>query len=195
MQLEHLAIFRNVLMLRNPAARAGLGAALQVVGPRRAGAAESESLLVVRRGDRVEFSLTNQSPSTVFLAIFRLGADYSIVRIKPEAERNLALAPGRAAGVRVVDTIGVDTIGDAHGTEAFDWVRYKIFVMTERIDLEVLQLPPFGARTTATRAVVRADAPLGDLLDYAVLGPEVAPKIPPAHAITEARQITSKDCG
>lgn len=173
-QLEHLAIFRNVSMLRNPAAGARLGAALQIAGPHLAGVADAGMPLTVSSGANVEFSLTNRTAATLYLAIFRLGADYSIVRIKPEAERNLALAPGRAGRVRVLDTAGHVDAG-----QPYAWLRYKIFVMTERIDLDVLQLPPLDAVAVAGMAPVRADSILGDLLD-SVRRTGTRPMRPPA---------------
>lgn len=175
--LEHLAIFHNVWNLRNPTPESKLRDAVEVVGPyvgsRMPGSAVAAAQEVAP-GQPVRFELRNGMARPVFVVVFRLGADYSIRRLRPERGAAQALAPGRA-GVLLVSDVPPDSPryppdrahpdrdapGAAPGVE--HRVVYKIFVLSESISLDALQLPalsetlarPEPSPAPATRATGR----------------------------------------
>ena len=160
--LEHLAIFRNVLALRNPSASAALQNALEVVEAHVSGAARGSLPLTAQPGQTIEFRLLNKTNKTLFITVFRLGADFSIRRIRPERGRNETLAPGRAAALRVADMLVL--IDPAH---TFERITYKVFVLTDPVDLDVLELPALNKGALHVGPDVRSGSPLADLLNGA----------------------------
>lgn len=107
-QLEHLAIYRNVRTLRNLALEPALRGAVRISEPEsgkssrsgRIAPGEKVSLrqeggeLQVRSGQQIWFDVTNQSQRPLYVSVFLLGADYSIQRIMPEDSRYETVAPG-----------------------------------------------------------------------------------------------------
>ena len=172
--LEHLAVFQNVLSLRNPAPQAALQGAVEVRGPYLdlgSSVPPAESAREVLAGQPVRFELRNVTAHPVFVVVFRLGADYSIRRLRPERGAVQALAPGRAGVLRVNDVPGgPEPASPATTSEVqVEWrVVYKIFVLGESIALDALQLPPLRevlARPEAAAApATRATGRLGALL-------------------------------
>ena len=158
--LEHLAIFRNVLALRNPSASPSLQNALEVVEARVSGAAPGSMPLTAQPGQTIEFRLLNKTNRTLFVTVFRLGADFSVRRIRPERGRNETLAPGRAAALRVADALAL--VDPAH---TFERIIYKVFVLTDPVDLDVLELPALNKGALHTGPDVRSGSPLADLLN------------------------------
>jgi hypothetical protein len=107
----------------------------------------------------------------VFVVVFRLGADYSIQRLRPERGAAQALAPGRAGVLRVSDVplaLRSYPPDRAHPERIEQRVIYKIFVLSESIALDALQLPALSetlARPDPSPApATRATGRLGGLL-------------------------------
>ena len=164
--LEHLAIFHNVLNLRNPTAEAALRDAVELRGPSLAQGTSSPAPLPTREvgaGRPVRFELQNVTADPVFVVVFRLGADYSIRRLRPGRGAVQALAPGRAGVLRVSDVPG-----EMGASQAEQRIVYKIFVLTESIALDALQLPALTEALAAPAAnaapATRSTGRLGALL-------------------------------
>lgn len=155
--LEQLTIYRNVERLRNQAAGPALRGAVAVVDlnpSRQAGRA-----LVAPAGGRITFRLHNQTRRPLYVTILHLTADFAIRRVFPDRGYTEKLAPGYKT-----QTIGVSTTGAAT-QERLAHESVKIFITTTPVSFDALQLPPLNQGEIPTAAPVRADSPLGWLLD------------------------------
>lgn len=159
-QLEHLALFRNVLALRNPSIAAALREAVQVSEPQAGGTASSSQTRTVRDGQRIDFTLTNSASQRLLVTVLRLGPDYSIRRLFPVRGRAETLAPGRAGALRVTDT----AFRSPQGGEPQQMI-YKIFAFVEESNLDVLELPALDQAAPQPQPAVRAANPLSYLLN------------------------------
>jgi hypothetical protein len=156
-QLEHLTIYRNVERLRNQAADPDLRGAVAIVDlnpGRPVGRAP-----VVRADQRVTFRLHNQSRRPLYVTVLHLRADFAIRRLFPDRGYTEKLAPGART-----PTISGQTSGSAP-VERLAHETIKVFVTTTPTSFDVLQLPPLAQGDLSPVAPVRADSPLGWLLD------------------------------
>lgn len=155
--LEHLTIYRNVERLRNQAADPALRGAVAFVdvNPSRQGG----HTLVATAGQRVSFRLHNQTRRPLYVTVLYLAADFAIRRVFPDRGYTEKLAPGYKTPTISVSTTGATTKkGPAHE-------GIKVFVTTTPTSFDALQLPALNRGDIPAATPVRADSPLGWLLD------------------------------
>ncbi len=172
--LEHIAIFRNVRALRNLALDSTLASDVVVtkpvrIKPSRSGrteAGQKSSLLqmggelVAAPGQVITFDVINQSSQRVYVTVFQLGADYSIQQIAPPKGegRQVTLDPGRILAVRRKLDLSLSEEGNG-------LILFKVFVVKDKMSLNVLTLPALNAGPIRLNSQVRDAGPLSGLLD------------------------------
>lgn len=168
--LRHLAVYRNVQRLHNPAPPQGVHGKieLETVAYYRAGRGRNNDdaklydaghSAVVGAGQKLQLTIHNHSDEAVYLAVFNLDADYGITRIYPPHAVNQKVAPG---GNVVIDPIVPQLRGPYRG-RAVETI--KVIATRVATSFDVLQLPKLGDGNP--EAGVRADATsaLGQLLN------------------------------
>jgi hypothetical protein len=165
-RLEHVALYRNILGLRNRSAAPLLRALVRLEQFKLDGVEIDPAQAVARPGQTFEFRLLNSGFRPLFVAVFRLDAGYAVKRIVPARSIVETVAPGGAARLRVTDKL-VRRGGEWQqgGEEQPERVVYKVMVLTEPASLDMLELPPLGEPLPAVSAASRADWALADLLD------------------------------
>ncbi len=166
-RLEHVALYRNILGLRNRSAAPLLRALVRLEQFKLDGVEVDPAQVVARPGQTFEFRLLNSGFRPLFVAVFRLDAGYAVKRIVPARSIVETVAPGGAARLRVTDKLvrrgGAEW---QQGSEAQpERVVYKVMVLTEPASLDMLELPPLGEPLPAVSAASRSDWALADLLD------------------------------
>lgn len=155
--LEHLTVYRNVERLRNQAADPALRGAIAIIDRKPGG--QDGNTPVVRAGQRFAFRLRNQTRTPLYVTTLHLKADFSIRRLFPDRGYTEKLAPGAQTPTISTPVTGAATpVRPAHES-------IKIFVTTTPTSFDALQLPPLNQGELPTVAPVRADSPLGWLLD------------------------------
>ena len=169
--LAHLAIYRNVQRLRNPAPVGGLqgGIELNAVAysqsSRGGRPANSKPLFdrghgaTITAGQKLQVTLYNRTDAPVYLALLNLDADFGISRIYPAHAINQKV---EAQGSVVIDQI-VPRLSGPVSNRAVETL--KVIATRTPISFDVLQLPKLHEGDP--QAGVRADAatPLGQLLN------------------------------
>jgi hypothetical protein len=170
--LEHLAIFRNVRSLHNNALDPALSGAVQVtepmiVKPSRSNVTAAGALqplrqqgqeLVASPGQTISFDVVNRSQSRLFVTVLRLGADFSIKRIEPLEGRQTTLPPAGKLTIR--QKLAPATSGQSHSV-----LILKIFITSEKVSFDSLELPALNEGPIHTNDKVRDAGPLSSLLD------------------------------
>ena len=167
--LRHLAVYRNVQRLHNPAPPTGIHGKieLETVAYHRADRGgrgpgklyDSGHSAVVGAGQKLQLTIHNRSDEAVYLAVFNLDADFGITRIYPPHAVNQKVAPGASV---VIDPI-VPCIRGPYQGRAVETI--KVIATRVATSFDVLQLPKLG--DGSPEAGVRADATsaLGQLLN------------------------------
>jgi hypothetical protein len=155
--LEHLAIYRNVERLRNHAADPALRGAVEIVD--RSPSWQIGSAPVVTAGQRLAFRLHNRTRQPLYVTVLHLAADFAIRRVFPDRGYTEKLAPGSKTPTISVQISGLPT------RERPAYEQIKVFVTTTPTSFDALRLPPLNEGEVPTVAPVRADSPLGWLLD------------------------------
>jgi hypothetical protein len=169
--LEHLAIFRNVQRLRNPAPVGGVqgGIELTAVAYRRSsrGGRPVDPLplfdgghgATITAGQKLQVTIHNRTDGPVYLALLNLDADYGITRIYPAHAVNQKV---EARGSVVIDQLAPRLGGPLPGRAV---ESLKVLATRTPMSFDVLQLPKLHEGDP--QAGVRADegSPLGQLLN------------------------------
>lgn len=155
--LEQLAIYFNILRLRNQAFEPALRDALAVVEV--APTQQAESGWVGKAGQGISFRLHNQSRQALYVAVLHMNSGYGIQRIYPDRGAMDKLAPGyKTLPIRATATL--PNPAQTRGREIF-----KIFVTAVAMSFDALQLPALNRAADLTSTGVRDSSPLGWLLD------------------------------
>jgi hypothetical protein len=169
--LAHLAIYRNVQRLRNPAPAGGLHEGIELSASAyshssRGGRPSNAQPLfdrghsaTITAGQKLQVTLYNHSDAPVYLALFNLDADFGISRIYPTQTINQKIEAG---GSVVIDQITPRLSGPQTGRAV---ETLKVIATRTPVSFDVLQLPKLHEGDP--QAGVRADAstPLGALLN------------------------------
>lgn len=169
--LAHLAIYRSVQRLRNPAPVGGLQGGIELVAAayRRAGRsgrpADAAPLYdrgrsaTITAGQKLQLTVQNKTDVPIYLAVFNLDADFGITRIYPSHAVNQKVE-GR--GSVVIDQIAPRLSGAQPG-RALETL--KVIATRMPMSFDVLQLPKL--HDGDPQVGVRADEanPLGRLLN------------------------------
>jgi hypothetical protein len=169
--LVHLAIYRNVQRLRNPAPVGGLqgGIELSAVAfsqsSRSGRPANPKPLLdrghgaTITAGQKLQVTLYNRTDAPLYLALLNLDADFGIRRIYPMHAINQKV---EAQGSVVIDQI-VPRLSGPLANRAVETL--KVIATRMPVSFDVLQLPKLEEGDS--QAGVRADTstPLGQLLN------------------------------
>ncbi len=169
--LEHLAIFRNVQRLRNPAPVGGMQGGIELTAvaysrSSRGGRPVNPSPLfdaghgaTITAGQKLQVTIHNRTDAPVYLAMLNLDADYGITRVYPAHAVNQKV---EARGSVVIDQIAPRLGGpqNGHAVESL-----KVVATRMPMSFDVLQLPKL--QEGDPQAGVRADeaSPLGRLLN------------------------------
>ncbi|MCC9077557.1 caspase family protein [Litorilinea aerophila] len=157
--LEHLAIYRNVRFLHNPAAHSALAGAVQVdavtftqlgrnyrpVDPAPIRGEGHEA--VIRSGQNLLLTVTNRSPETLYLAVLELTPDFAIRRLYPPTRPHQTVAAGKAVPIPLRLTLD-----DPQQEKAV--TIYKVLATREPTSFDVLQMG--GLQEPDTRGGTRA---------------------------------------
>lgn len=169
--LEHLAIYRNVQRLRNPAPVGGLQGGIELTAvaysrASRGGRPVNPSPLfdgghgaTITAGQKLQLTIHNRTDDPVYLALFNLDADYGISRIYPAHAINQKVE-GR--GSVVIDQLA-PRLGGPQSGRAVETLKVVATRMPANFD--VLQLPKLHEGDP--QAGVRGDeaTPLGRLFN------------------------------
>ena len=169
--LAHLAIYRNVQRLRNPAPASGLhgGIELSAVAysqSSRGGRPTNPKALfdrghsaTITAGQKLQVTVYNRSDSPIYLAVLNLDADFGISRIYPTHAINQKVEAG---GSVVIDQITPRLSGPLTGRAV---ETLKVIATRAPTSFDVLHLPKLHEGDP--QAGVRADAstPLGQLFN------------------------------
>jgi hypothetical protein len=169
--LAHLAIYRNVQRLRNPAPAGGLQGGIEIsavaygqsgrggrpVGPRSL--FDRGHSATITEGQKLQLTIYNRTTSPVYLAVLNLDADYGIRRIYPAHAINQKVEAG---GSVVIDQITPRLSGPQPGRAV---EILKVIATRMPVSFDVLQLPKLHEGDP--HAGVRADVsmPLGQLFN------------------------------
>lgn len=169
--LAHLAIYRNVQRLRNPAPAGALQGGIEVSAvaysqSSRGGRPTNPSSLfdrghsaTITSGQKLQVTLYNRTDRPVYLAVLNLDADFGISRLYPVHAVNEKVEAG---GSVVIDQITPRLSGPQPG-RAVETI--KVIATRMPVSFDVLQLPKLHEGDP--QAGVRADSstPLGELLN------------------------------
>ena len=158
--LEHLAIYRNVVRLRNPATQPALAGAIAIHWQTPAG--QSGNQITLTSGQRVAFTLQNQSQQPLHITVLRLGADWGIKRIFPYRGYRETLAP-RNKTLPIGATFALPANDKTGQREQIE--HFKIFVTSQPAEFDVLQLPALNQGDPRAGAQTRSGSPLDWLLN------------------------------
>ncbi len=169
--LYHMAVYRNVQRLHNPAPPPALAEALRLEvvayqrGSRGERPAQPEPLhdpghtAVVEAGRKLRLTLHNQSEFPLYLAIFNLDSEFGITRIYPSHAVNQKVAAGHSV---VIDPI-VPRLSGPDPVRSHETL--KVIATRVPVSFDVLQLPKLEQGDP--QAGMRGDdaSPLGRLLN------------------------------
>jgi hypothetical protein len=169
--LAHLAIYRNVQRMRNPAPTGGLHGAIEISAVAfsqagRGGRPTNPQALfdrghsaTITAGQKLQLTLYNRAEVPVYLAVLNLDADFGISRIYPTHAINQKVEAG---GSVVIDQITPRLSGPQPGRAV---ETLKVIATRMPLSFDVLQLPKLHEGDP--QAGVRADGstPLGQLFN------------------------------
>jgi hypothetical protein len=169
--LAHLAIFRNVQRLRNPAPAGGLQGGIEVSAVAysqsgRGGRPTNPKALydrghsaTITAGQKLQVTIYNRTRAPVYLALLNLDADFGISRIYPNHAINEKVEAG---GSVVIDQITPRLSGPQDGRAV---EMLKVIATRTPASFDVLQLPKLHEGDP--QAGVRGDeaSPLGRLFN------------------------------
>ena len=167
--LAHLAIFRNVQRLRNPAPIPVLEGAVSIeaVSYTKIGRSgrpydpqdlrEAGHEAVLPPGRKLHVTIRNNTTETLYLSVFNLSANFGIFRLYPETAPYATVAGGKEIQLAGLEP-EVNNPFASRSTEII-----KVFATRQPIDFDVLQMPELNEPMPVART--RASGPLAELLN------------------------------
>jgi len=168
--LEHIAVYRNVQLLRNPTPDGALQGAVTISDPilgyigRNNKIVEEGSLardlneFTVQDGQSIAFTVRNNSSETLYFALFNLDANLGISRYYPHQAPHATMIPGQE--IAIPATLELTNSRLTRGKEIF-----KIFATADPVSFDVLQMPELNQGDVHSNERSRATGSLGQLLD------------------------------
>jgi len=168
--LEHLAVYRNVQLLHNPTPDAALRGAITISDPiigyigRNNKIVEEEIIpyrdgeFTIQDGQRVAFTIRNNSSETLYFALLNLDENFGISRYYPRQAPHATIAPGKE--IAIPAQLELNNTRLTKGKEIF-----KLFATTDPVSFDVLQMPELNQGDIHNNERSRAGGSLGQLLD------------------------------
>ena len=167
--LEHLAVFRNVQRLRNPAPIPVLEGAVSIeaVSYTKIGRSgrpydpqdlrEAGHEAVLPPGRKLHVTIRNNTTETLYFSVFNLSANFGIFRLYPETAPYATVAGGKA-----IQLVGLEPeVNNPFASRSTEII--KVFATRQPIDFDVLQMPELNEPQPVART--RASGPLAELLN------------------------------
>ncbi|MEM7532639.1 MAG: caspase family protein [Chloroflexota bacterium] len=170
--LEHLAVYRNTKMLRNPTPDSALRGAITISEPVLGHMGRGSNIVeegpvrrfgneyIVDSEDTIVFTVRNNSTQTLYVAVLYLDANFGISRYFPERNRYETMPPGQEISFDV--ELFLDNPRLPRATESF-----KVFATTETTSFDVLQMPELNKGDLREGPESRNVTVLGELLNGA----------------------------
>lgn len=168
--LEHLAIYRNVQLLRNPAPTPLMQGAVSIEAvtyerlSRNYQPYDPEPLqevgheTVLPPGRKLHLTVRNNTAEPIYMAVFNLTPKHGVYRIQPATRSFDKVAGGEAVYIPGIE-LDPESVTGVESKEIF-----KVFASREPLSFDVLQLPELD-EGDAREAATRAAGPLADLLN------------------------------
>lgn len=157
--LEHIAIYNNVLTLSNPSVDSRLSGAVSIEGAvtftkrqRNNMPADPTELVKsgnvasVTDGEKLFFELVNNSEDDLYLALFKLTPDFGVIKLHPPRAGYERVAAGKRIQIHS-NKVSLDNPNLASGRQV-----YKVIASSEPIDYSVLALPELNQESREERA-------------------------------------------
>jgi hypothetical protein len=172
--LEHMAIYRNIQRLRNPAPVGGLQGGIDLAAVvydragrmgRADGAAGAGGLYdpghsaTVTAGQKLQLTIHNRTDEPVYLALFNLDAEYGVSRIYPSHAVNQKV---EAQTQVVIDAI-TPRLSGPQPDRAVEIL--KVIATRAPMSFDVLQLPKLEEGDAQIGVRADEESPLGELLN------------------------------
>jgi len=160
--LEHIAIYNNVLTLRNPLPDGLLQNAVTIEGAvtwtkrqRNNMPADPTELdrvgnvASITAGEKLFFELVNNTTDDLYLALFMLTPDFGVTKLFPQRAGHERVAGGKR--IPIPSSVTLDNSNLASGKQI-----YKVIASSEPIDYSVLALPELNQERGAAQSGTRA---------------------------------------
>lgn len=169
--LEHLAIYRNVQMLHNPAPTSTLRGAvsLELATYRQSGAdgrpldpqpvRRSGNEAVVQAGDKLALTITNRTSIPIYLAAFDLDPAYAITRIYPTRAAYQKVAAHASVTVKLLERT-LDAEAQSRHVRGI-----KVVATRSPASFDVLQMPRLNEGDFRSGPRAASDDPFAELLN------------------------------
>lgn len=170
-QLEHLAIYRNIVNLHNPVAHSAMGGAVTIeqvskytqrgrsgypADPTPLANDGNENILSV--GENLFFVIRNNSQQDVFVTLFELDPDFGVDRVYPQRVSQQRMTPGAEIPVRGAATLRNPNL--ARGRTI-----YKVVATLAETNLDLLTLPKLNKGEPQTSTRISTSTSLGRLVN------------------------------
>ncbi|MCB0087918.1 MAG: hypothetical protein KDE54_08395, partial [Caldilineaceae bacterium] len=169
--LEHLAIYRNIVNLCNPVAQSAMQGAVSLeqmstftqrgrsdypTDPKPLANSGNENIVSV--GEKIFFVIRNNSKQDIFVTLFELDPDYGVTKIYPSRTTQQRVAPDSEIPIRGTASLRNPNLGRGRSI-------YKVIATITETNLDILSLPKLneGEPQTATR--VSTSSSLGRIVN------------------------------